>query len=86
MIIRLRGYGSYEFRVTDPKRFLKEIVGTDGHFTIEEIEEQLSNLIVSKLAVILGESSLSILDLARNYERFGEFIEINCKRILISMV
>ncbi len=56
------------------RAFLKEIVGTDGHFTIEEIEEQLSNLIVSKLAVILGESSVSILDLARNYDRFGEFI------------
>jgi len=74
-VIRLRAYGSYEFRVVDPKRFLREIVGTDGHFTIEEIEEQLANLIVSKLAVILGEDDTSILDLAANYDDFGEFIK-----------
>ncbi len=73
-IIRIRGYGSFEFRVIEPKTFLREIVGTDGHFTVEEIEEPLANLIVSKLAVILGEDKTSIVDLARNYDYFGEFI------------
>ena len=73
-MIRLRAYGTYEIRIFDPARFLKEIVGTDGHFTTDEIEDQLTNLIVSKLATVLGEDSTPVLDMARNYEKFGSYI------------
>lgn len=31
--VRLRAYGTYSMRVTDPARFMSEIVGTDGDFT-----------------------------------------------------
>jgi membrane protease subunit (stomatin/prohibitin family) len=73
-MVRLRAYGTYEIRISDPARFLKEIVGTDGHFTTDEIEDQLTNLIVSKLATVLGEENTPVLDMARNYERFGSYI------------
>jgi len=73
-MVRLRAFGTYEIRVEDPARFLREIVGTDGHFTTDEIDDQLSNLIVSKLAVVLGQDDTPALDLAANYERFGEYI------------
>ena len=73
-MVRLRAFGTYEIRLDDPETFLKEIVGTDGHFTTDEIEGQLSNLIVSKLAVILGRDDTPVLDLAANYETFGQFI------------
>ena len=73
-MVRLRAFGTYEIRITDPQQFMTEIVGTDGHFTIDEIDNQLSNLIISKFTTILGESSIPILDLASNYERFSEFI------------
>jgi len=73
-MVRLRAYGTYEIRISDPEIFLKEIVGTDGHFTTDEIEDQLTNLIVSKLATVLGEDTTPVLDMARNYERFGDYI------------
>jgi len=73
-MVRLRAFGTYEIRVNDPERLLKEIVGTDGHFTVDEIDEQLTNLIVSKLAVVLGQDNTPILDLAANYEKFSEYI------------
>ena len=73
-MVRLRAFGTYEIRISDPEAFLKEIVGTDGHFTIDEIDAQLSNIIVSKLATVLGKDKTSILDLAANYELFGEHI------------
>jgi len=73
-MVRLRAYGTYEIRIDDPVTFLKEIVGTDGHFTTDEIEAQLTNLIVSKLATVLGEDDTPVLDMARNYERFGSYI------------
>jgi len=73
-MVRLRAFGTYEIRISDPETFLKEIVGTDGHFTTDEIDDQLSNLIVSKLAVVLGQDKTPVLDLAANYELFGQYI------------
>jgi membrane protease subunit (stomatin/prohibitin family) len=73
-MVRLRAFGTYEIRISDPETFLKEIVGTDGHFTTDEIDDQLSNLIVSKLAVVLGQDDTPVLDLAANYERFSDYI------------
>ncbi len=73
-MVRLRAFGTYEIRVEDPRVFLQEIVGTDGHFTTDEIDAQLTNLIVSKFAAVLGENDVPALDLAANYEKFGEYI------------
>ena len=73
-MVRLRAFGTYEIRVQDPKKFIQEIVGTDGHFTTDEIDAQLTNLIVSKFASILGENNIAALDLAGNYEKLGGFI------------
>jgi len=73
-MVRLRAFGTYEIRITDPKTFLNEIVGTDGHFTTDEVEAQLTNLIVSKFATIMGQDDTPVLDLAANYEKFGTFI------------
>ena len=73
-MVRLRAFGTYEIRIDDPKTFLQEIVGTDGHFTTDEIEAQLTNLIVSKFAIIMGEDGTPVLDLAGSYEKFGRYI------------
>ncbi|MFP4381841.1 MAG: SPFH domain-containing protein [Candidatus Sumerlaeia bacterium] len=72
--IRLRAFGTYAIRVSDPANFIREIVGTDGHFTTSEITDQLRNLIVSRFTDILGESKIPALDLAANYDELGEFI------------
>ena len=73
-MVRLRAFGTYEIRINDAKIFLNEIVGTDGHFTTDEVEAQLTNLIVSKFATIMGQDDTPALDLAANYEKFGTFI------------
>lgn len=73
-MVRLRAFGTYEIRISDSKTFLNEIVGTDGHFTTDEVEDQLTNLIVSKFATIMGKDETAVLDLAVNYEKFGSYI------------
>ncbi len=73
-MVRLRAFGTYEIRIIDPKVFMIEIVGTDGHFMIDEIDEQLKNLILSKFTKVLGESKIPVLDLASNYENFSEYV------------
>jgi len=41
-MVRLRAFGIYSIRVTDPRAFIKEIAGTNAHFVTEDIEGQLS--------------------------------------------
>lgn len=72
--VRLRAFGSYCVRVMFAPTFIKEIVGTDGRFTTDQITDQLRNLIVARFADILGESKIPILDLAANYDELGKFI------------
>ena len=73
--VRIRSFGTYAIKIENPETFLKEIVGTDGYFTVDEVSDQLRNLIVSRFATIIGQAKIPILDLAANYEQMSEFIE-----------
>ncbi len=72
--VRLRAFGTYAFRVDAPGSFLKEIVGTDGEFTTDEITDQLRNIIVSRFADATGESKIPVLDMAANYNELGDVL------------
>jgi len=72
--IRLRAFGSYAIRVKDAAVFLREIVGTDGRFTTDEITGQLRNMVVSRFTNILGQAKIPALDLAGNYDQLGQFL------------
>jgi membrane protease subunit (stomatin/prohibitin family) len=72
--VRLRAYGTYVVRIKDPAVVIRQIVGTDGRFTVEEIMNQLRNLIVSRFAEIVGQSKIPVLDMAANYGELGQFL------------
>ncbi len=72
--VRLRSFGTYVIRVGDPGKFINEIAGTDAHFTVDGISEQLRNLIASRLADVIGESGVPLLDLAANYGEFSTLL------------
>jgi membrane protease subunit (stomatin/prohibitin family) len=77
--VRLRAFGAYAFRIGKPDVFLREIVGTDGRFTTDEITEHLRNLIVSRFSALLGSSNIPVLDLAANYEQLSDFVATRLK-------
>jgi membrane protease subunit (stomatin/prohibitin family) len=72
--VRLRAFGTYAMRVKDAAQFIKEVVGTDGEFTSDEITDQLRNLIVSRFTNLVGASKIPVLDLAGNYDQLGDFL------------
>jgi membrane protease subunit (stomatin/prohibitin family) len=53
-------------RVTDPGTFMKEVVGTDGEFTADEISTQIRNVIVQEMSQSLAKSGIPVLDMAAN--------------------
>ena len=72
--VRLRAFGTYVVRVSDPAKFIKEIVGTGGKFSVEEVSDQLKNLIVTRFADMLGESKIPVLDLAASYNELSAYL------------
>jgi membrane protease subunit (stomatin/prohibitin family) len=71
-VVRLRAFGTYGIRVTDAGAFMKEVVGTEGHYTTADIEGQLRSMLVSAFTEMLGTSKVAALDLAANYRSLGD--------------
>lgn len=72
--LRIRAFGTYCVRVVDAPKFIREITGTEGVFTTDEISNQLRNLITSRFATIVGSANIPVLDMAANYDQMGEFL------------
>lgn len=73
-MVRLRAFGIYSIRISDPRAFIKEVAGTNGHFVTEDIEGQLKRTLVSGFSDALAESKIAALDLASNYDELGKFV------------
>ncbi len=72
-MVRLRAFGIYSMRVSDPRAFIREVAGTNGRFETEDIEGQLKRTLVSGFTDALGQSKIAALDLASNYDELGRF-------------
>jgi membrane protease subunit (stomatin/prohibitin family) len=71
---RLRAFGTYTVKVADPAVFLREIVGTDGEFTMDEISYQIRNIIVQEFSRVIAQSGIPVLDMAANTADLGKLI------------
>ena len=72
--VRIRAYGTYSMRVTDPAKFMQEIVGTDGEFTSDEISFQIRNVILQEMSRALAASNIPVLDMAANTGDLGKLV------------
>ena len=72
--VRLRAYGTYTVKVSDPGKFLLEIVGTDGEFTMDEISFQIRNIIVQEFSRVISSANIPVLDMAANTKDLGKLL------------
>ncbi len=70
-LIRLRAFGIFNFQVVQPVLFINSLVGTQGIFTTESIEEYLNRVIVSRFNDFMGETIDTIFNLPAKYEEFS---------------
>ena len=71
-LIRLRAFGVFNLQVVQPILFINSLVGTQGMYTTEEIEEYLNRVIVSRFNDFMGDSIDSILNLPSKYDELSE--------------
>lgn len=70
-VVRLRGYGRFNLRVSEPALFLNTVVGARSGFDVGEIEEYFRDVIVARLNDLLGEQVQCLYDLPALYNELG---------------
>jgi len=65
-MVRVRAHGVYSYKIADPALFYREVAGTRGEYTVEDLEAQLRNLVVATMADALGNGGIAFIDLAGN--------------------
>jgi membrane protease subunit (stomatin/prohibitin family) len=62
-MVRLRAFGGYSIRISDPQLFVQQVVGSRGAYTTGLIEDYLRGVIVNEFNDMLGAVHTSLLDL-----------------------
>jgi membrane protease subunit (stomatin/prohibitin family) len=70
-LIRLRAFGIFNLQVMQPVLFINSLVGTQGMYTTQEIEEYLNRVIVSRFNDYMGDTIDSILNLPAKYDELS---------------
>lgn len=71
-VVRLRAFGTYDFRIVDVAKFLKEVAGTDRDFRLDEFADTMRSRIVSLFTDALATANVPALDVASRYAEMGE--------------
>lgn len=71
-VVRLRAFGTYDFRIVDAARFLKEVAGTDHNFRLDEFNDTMRSRIVSVFSEALARAHVPVLEVAQRYSEMGE--------------
>lgn len=87
--VRLRAYGIYSYRLIDARTFYTKVSGTRDVYHVAEIEGQLRNTIIGRMADAFAESGVPFLDMAANQVemglRIGEFLRPTFKELGLSL-
>ncbi|MGH8106878.1 MAG: SPFH domain-containing protein, partial [Arenimonas sp.] len=71
-VVRLRAFGTYDFRIVDAAKFLKEVAGTDQNFRLDEFADTMRSRIISVFTDALATANVPALDVASRYTEMGE--------------
>ena len=77
-LVEIRAFGTYAFKISDPGKFIVDIVGTDNNFTNFEINEHLKSLIATRFTDTVGEANLPIELYAANTTELSE----TCREVM----
>ena len=71
-VVRARAFGTYDFKITDVKIFLREVAGSDHNFRLDEFADTMRSRIVSIFTDALSTAKVPVLDVAARYTELGE--------------
>lgn len=75
-VIRIKALGTFAFKIDDVEKFIREVLGTQKRFSQEDINDYLSSFLVEAFSVVLGEVNVPIIDLAMQYSKLSNLIQL----------
>ncbi len=72
---RIRSFGKFAFRVVNVPVFMREVFGTKGIVLTFDIIEHLSSMVTEAFATTIGETAMSVLDLATEYRKLSVVLQ-----------
>lgn len=80
-MVRLRAFGIYAYKLTDPSKFYKEISGTRDRYGIDDLDGQLRNTVIAAMSDLFGDSGVSFVDMAANQDALGQALTWKMKPV-----
>jgi excisionase family DNA binding protein len=71
-VVRVRAFGTYDFKIVEPKTFLREVAGSDHNFRLDEFADTMRSRIVSLFTDAIASAKVPVLDVASRYAELGE--------------
>ena len=71
-LVRLRAFGVFSLKIVQPVLFINQLVGTQGVFTTDEINDYLNQIVVSRFNDYIGEKIKTIFDLPAQYDELAK--------------
>ncbi|MEQ1860749.1 MAG: SPFH and helix-turn-helix domain-containing protein [Chthoniobacteraceae bacterium] len=71
-IVRVRAFGTFDFKIVQPQVFLKEVAGSDQHFRLDEFGDTMRSRIVSLFSEAIAQAKIPVLDVATRYTEVGD--------------
>jgi membrane protease subunit (stomatin/prohibitin family) len=69
--VRLRAFGVFSIKVSNPQLFIAEVAGTQAVYTSDQIEDFLRDLLVGRLNDFLGETVKTIFELPQYFDEMA---------------
>jgi membrane protease subunit (stomatin/prohibitin family) len=69
--VRLRAFGIFSIKVSNPQVFIAEVAGTQAVYTTDDIEDYLRDLLVGRLNDFLGETVKTIFELPQYFDEMA---------------
>ncbi|MDR2122472.1 MAG: SPFH domain-containing protein [Flavobacteriaceae bacterium] len=73
--IRVRAFGSFNIRISDPALFFKQYAGTYKQLTIFELQAQLRDFIAPKFGEIISTQKIPVMEIAGNITELSKKVE-----------
>jgi excisionase family DNA binding protein len=74
-MVRVRAFGTYDFKIVDAKTFLREVAGSDHNFRLDEFADTMRSRIVSIFTDAIATAKIPVLDVASRYTELGEALQ-----------
>jgi excisionase family DNA binding protein len=71
-VVRVRAFGTYDFKIVEPTTFLRDVAGSDHDFTLDEFVDVMRSRLVSTFSDAIAAAKIPVMQVASRYREIGD--------------